>query len=468
MEVDQRIEWMEAWQESPIVRHNSFFDTKLWAKQEEILWAVRNHKYIAVRSGNTVGKTHVAAQIVLDYLTIYPDSIVVTTAPGWTQVAELMWREIAKCVQTSKIPIGGELLKTKLELSPSHYAIGISTNDVHRMSGFHSASGHLLAVIDEASGVEPAIWEAIHSLHPHRILAIGNPLEISGDFYDCFSSPIWHKISINCNECVKWQNENEVIPGLTTQEWINERCAEWGPKSYEFITHVLGEFPEEGPDTLISRAWVDKARTQVNNGEFGGDVDSEEDGPRILSGDSATRHGENRTCIGYRYGHTFKEIRSWQGIPVTEQVGILSSEAVRRKATDLVVDADGVGEGLYDVLEDKGLPIVDFHGGYGYKAMDGTKFRNLRSQFYWVISKKFEKGLYSLDQLGDDEFEILKNQLCCIKKKPPDAMGRIQIETKDDLHARGIKSPDYADMFMMSEYAWYMARYSQVQDYSWR
>ena len=100
--------------------------------------------------------------------------------------------------------------------------------------------------------------------------------------------------------------------------------------------------------------------------------------------------------------------------------------------------------------------------------MEAAKFRNLRSQFWWVVAKKFEKGLYSLKALPDREFEILKNQLCCVKVKAPDGMARFQVETKEDMISRGIKSPDYADAFVYAEYGFYMHKYQDVRSYQYR
>jgi hypothetical protein len=114
------------------------------------------------------------------------------------------------------------------------------------------------------------------------------------------------------------------------------------------------------------------------------------------------------------------------------------------------------------------MPIMEFHGGYGDMAIESAKFRNLRSQFYWIVAKKFEKGMYSLKNLPEKEYELLKNQLCCIKMKHMDAMNRIQIETKDDLMARGIKSPDYADAMVYSEYGFYMGHMGEIAPMRYR
>ncbi len=84
------------------------------------------------------------------------------------------------------------------------------------------------------------------------------------------------------------------------------------------------------------------------------------------------------------------------------------------------------------------------------------------------FSEKFEKGMISLKLLEQRDFEILKNQLCSIRKKSPDAQGRQQIETKDDMLARQIVSPDYADSLMMSEFGIYSGVMGDMQPIKWR
>jgi len=352
----------------------------------------------------------------------------------------------------------GALLKTQLQMNEEHFAIGLSTDDRQRFQGFHSP--HLLVVVDEAGGVSSDIWEAIEGLHPDKVLAIGNPLDPMGDFYNCFQSSLWNKITISCEDCVKWQKENHAIPGLVTNDWIQERRTEWGEKSALYQARVLGEFPEETADTLIQRKWVDDARRRDLK-------EDEEDTTRVVSCDVATKHGTNETVTSFRYGHTIKELKGYHQIPTTKIADILQWDYSRTRSTSVVVDSDGVGEGVSDMLVTRRIPTMEFHGGYGQKAIDVTRFRNLRTQFYWIVAKKFEKGLYDLTRIPQKEYELLKNQLCSIKTKPLDAQGRMQIETKEDLMARQIKSPDYADCFMMGEYGFWMGNMAELRPYKW-
>jgi len=458
---------VKAWQNDPVVRHDSFSDKRLWGKQEEILHSVRDNKKTTVKSGNTIGKSFIASDTCMDFLTIYgPEAKVITTAPTWTQVEGIIWKEIASYCNKSKIPIGAEPLKTELNFSGDWFARGISTNEVHRLQGFHSP--RLLVVIDEASGVAPEIWEAVEALHPYRVLAIGNPNEIVGNFYDTFSSSLWNKLTVSCQDCVDWQDIHGAVPGLVTQEWINERAEEWGRKSPLFDIHCLGEFPLETADTLISRGWLERARKGLDIENKPLDIENKEDTRRVIACDVATKHGECETVFIKRYGHTVESMTGHYRIPTTDIADKLAFSYSEYKPHNLVVDSDGIGEGVSDILTSRRVPVTEFHGGYGYKAIDNNRYKNLRSQFYWIVAKKFEKGLYNLSLLGDKEYEILKNQLCSIKTKAPDSMGRIQIETKDDLRARQIKSPDYADAFVYGEFGFWSSHYQEIAPVRYR
>ena len=158
-------------------------------KQIEVAEAVRDHARVAVRSAHGVGKTAVAARIVLWWLAAFPDSVVITTSATWNQVREQLWREVAVGFHASRGFFDGTLTDVRLELGPAHFALGISTAEPERFAGYHS--DRLLVVLDEASGVSEAVWEAAETLttSPNaHLLAIGNPTRSSGSFYRAFTS----------------------------------------------------------------------------------------------------------------------------------------------------------------------------------------------------------------------------------------------------------------------------------------
>ena len=68
----------------------------VWPVQEAILRALSTERRVAVKACHASGKTYVAGSAVLWFLSRYPDAIVVTTAPTWTQVEQVLWSEITR------------------------------------------------------------------------------------------------------------------------------------------------------------------------------------------------------------------------------------------------------------------------------------------------------------------------------------------------------------------------------------
>jgi phage terminase large subunit len=451
---------VKEWQESPLKLHAAISDKKLWGKQVEILQAVRKYPRIAVRSGNTVGKTKIAAEIVIDWLfTNYP-SKVVTTSASYAQVEEALWKEIGSLWTNLPFKVKGELQKVGLFFDNDHFAVGLSVDKPVRLQGRHSPN--LLVLVDEASGIDSTIWDMFEALHPKTIIVLGNPLDATGRFAECFMSDKWHKITVSCEDCVQWQEANGKIPGLVTREWVKDMADLHGIKSAWYRVHVLGLPPEQDEFALIERQWVDRARKGLDADGLPLEKEDEDVEVKIIPFDIASKHGENETVIGFRYGHTFKTIKGYRKQTSTFIRDMVQSMYSKLEAQVVVHDADGLGESMAEQLSEMHVPSLEFHGGYAQKATNG-KFRNLRSQFYWIVAKKFEKGLYDLSQLNEQDFEILRSQLCSIRVKPEDGMGRFQIETKEELMARGIKSPDYADCYVLGEYGFYMHKMIDVQ-----
>ena len=76
------------------------------------------------------------------------------------------------------------------------------------------------------------------------------------------------------------------VPGMITQEDIDDRKEEWGEESALYVGAVLGEFPDNLDDVVVplSKA-VAAARREL-----------EADGPVILRCDVA-RYGQDKTVV---------------------------------------------------------------------------------------------------------------------------------------------------------------------------
>jgi hypothetical protein len=220
-----------------------------WSKQREILEALRDHDRVAVRSAHGIGKTAIAARAVLWFLLAHgPNSCrVVTTAPTWEGVRDLLWAEIKVAVRNARVPFGATPNVTDLRLAADWFAKGLSTDVPERFQGHHA--DHLLLVVDEASGVDEAIYDAARGFltgQGAKVLLIGNPTRTVGTFRRAFDPDSgWRTIHVSAFDSPNLTGEDvptKVARALPTDEWIGEMRRDYGDESATYAVRVLGEF----------------------------------------------------------------------------------------------------------------------------------------------------------------------------------------------------------------------------------
>jgi phage terminase large subunit len=448
----------------------------LWEKQREIANDVATQRRVAVKSCNASGKTFLAADLTLWWVTTYSDGIVVTTAPTWTQVDQLLWGEIRKTVADPATKIKyGDINQTEIKLGPKNYAIGISTNQSARFSGFHA--GRVLILMDEAEGILPQVWEAINGLRAggHVVqLAIGNPLIVGGEYYDIFTTHRagWktHTISAFDTPNLRYvsltyldeqgaevtlghgknlleMTEEELDYGprsyLCGRRWLKEMFEEWGPNHPYFQSRVLGEFPTQGDDALIPLSWLEKLKLKDAK-------HSPED--VVRAGLDVAGPGEAETFLWVMKGDHLVLGKGWpQADPRGEIVAALAP--YKEELVSLNVDCIGVGWGIYLHLADifdrsspgGGKKKVVNAVNVGAPARDDKKFANSKAEYFWNLRMRAQAG----ELLGlTDEKTI--GQLAVIKYRQ-NSRGKIEIESKDELKKRGVKSPDRAEALMLCD-----------------
>ena len=238
----------------PVEFARDVLGVRLWAKQQELLSALPEHRRVAVKSGNGLGKGFSAAVAVLWFLYTHDPGIVLSTAPTFRQVRHILWRQIHSLHRRAPQRLGGKLLDTRWELGDDRYAMGLSADTADQFQGFHSPN--MLIVVDEAEGVSDIIYEAIEAVLTSagsQLLLIGNPTTTSGTFRRAFHQErsIYHCITISALGSPNVQAGKLVVPGLTTARWVEERRQIWGDQNPLYRARVLGEFPDQAEDTLI-------------------------------------------------------------------------------------------------------------------------------------------------------------------------------------------------------------------------
>lgn len=461
---------------------------RLWEAQVEILEAVRDHVRVAVRSCNGSGKTYVAAHIVLWWLMAFPESMVITTAPTERQVKEVLWREIRRAYRGNEELIDGKLTRTALELGDKHYAHGISTNEAGRFQGYHE--GNILFVVDEASGMREDIFEAIEGSMTSagaRLLLFGNPTALSGTFYEAFHRrrDLWHTLHISAFDTPNVVSGKIDVPGLVSPQWVNDAALNWGENSPMYEVRVLGDFPSEGEDTLISLRLIEDAvlkeptnprdvtvlrgpqdtvempsassgdkralrfsKLVLSPSNVGGDssnAGTEPQGP-IEIGVDVARFGNDRSVICVRQGERVLSLEAFGRQDTMATVGRVVA-VVERYAPEEVgavrVDVIGIGAGVVDRLRELGVAGVSAVN-VSERARNPEQFLNLRAELFDGLRQRFHEGRIQIPDNPDliAELSTLRYSFS--------SSGQVRLESKDALRSRGMTSPDHADALMLA------------------
>jgi len=417
---------------------------RLWSKQRDVLAAVERHNRVTVRSGHGVGKTLTAAVAGCWFLAEHAPALVVTTAPTFRQVKEVLWTELRRL--WLRTPWGrhgvGQVNQTEIRLSDDRRAFGFTTDEPQRLQGLHCEN--LLLIIDEAGGVSKEIFEAARSLltsRNSRALLIGNPIMPQGPFYESFRSPEWRGLAISCLESPNVAARKVVIPGLTTLAWVEEQKRAWGEGSLVYQARVLGEFPESGEDVLIPLRWVEAAQAREA---------PETDNASLRLGCDVARFGSDRTVLCLRDRFAVRHLESHVGQSTMATAGrILALARERRIAPQsCFLDDTGVGGGVTDRLHEQGFDITPVN--FAESAHDGDRFANRRTEMFWRLRDALNPDAPTPDALAiPRRFAELAGEIT----RPLysyTSRGQIKLESKDDIKARLGRSPDLADALALT------------------
>lgn len=474
--------------------------TKPWTPDQElILNSVVNHRRTAVHSGHSVGKTAILARIALWFLYRYEGSIVITTAPTKRQVEELLWGEIRSCFQKSQTKLAGRVLRTKIEIAERWQAIGFTattgTGDLSATAfqGFHAP--RVMILLDEAVAIDESILagaEGIAVGPEDRIVAIANPTDVGSWFYKACKN--WESViqldGLNHPNVIF--DDPQIIPGAVSKIWVQDRLLEWGEKSPLYLSKVRGVWPEESPDTLISLAWIEKAKAKYEEWVSGGAPDALR-GHGVAAGLDIASAGEDLTVFSVVEDGCWK-IPSLGGKP-SWHVGkdptfavelILSAFKCGLHIRILALDDTGLGASVTGMILKKQregeLPkfaIVGKHSrespwvipvNFGANAFTPHKFLDTKSELWWNLREALREGNLALPP--DHVMDLYKlprgNSLDTQISKPIydlEGKGRIRVYDKRGAHGEAGKektknlpadSPDVAHSCILANWAWKM------------
>lgn len=417
----------------------------VWSKQQEICESIVKHKYTAVRSCHSSGKSFISARIAAWWISVHPagSAFVVTTAPTFAQVRAILWREIGRA--HTKGNLKGRVNQTEWWLDrpgsddEEIVAYGRKPADYDQVAfqGIHAK--YVLVIVDEADGIPQTLIDAIESITTNqyaRILQIGNPYDPAGQFSRaCMPASGYNSIRIQAWDTPNFTDEDvpeELEDLLLSPEWVEDKRSKWGEGSPLWQSKIEAEFPEEGEDTLIPLSRIRRAMERT----------LEESEPIELGVDVA-RYGSDKSSIYYRGGSVVREVITFGKASTMITVGKVHEAIAATDATIAKIDVIGIGAGVYDRLEEQGVPVSAVNVGEG--ADDSEQFKNLRAELYWGLRQRFEDGDIDLDPADEDLAAELSGITWTTNSR-----GQILIESKDDMKKRGLPSPDRADAVMLA------------------
>lgn len=428
---------------TPLEFASDVLGVKLWAKQQEVLSSLVEHRRVAVKSGNGLGKGFCAAVAVLWFLHTHKDAaIALSTAPTFRQVRHVLWRQVHRLYRPRAELLGGKMLDTRWELADDRYAMGLSAENADQFQGFHSPN--MFIVVDEAEGVSDEIYEAIEAVMTSAdplLLLIGNPTIVTGAFRRAFYEErhLYHNITISALDSPNVQAGKTVIPGLTSARWVEERRETWGEDNPIYQARVLGEFPDQAEDTLISLSDIEEAARRWAEGQEG---DAGYGSDEVVLAVDVARFGSDRSVILRRQGGRVMEVRTFRDMDTMQLAGWVAA-AIRETSPERVcVDEIGVGAGVVDRLKEQGFPIRGIN--VARRASQDNIFANVRAEGYWRLKELFASG-----QIAIPSDHQLMGELAALHYSY-DSQGRVLMESKDAMRQRGLPSPDKADALMLA------------------
>ena len=400
------------------------FKARPW--QFEALSQLKRFSVLIVHRGG--GKTLAAVMKLIDsgLRCQVPDGRFAYVAPELKQAKTAAWTYL--CHYARKLP-RHQVNETELWVQlPNGARIRIfGADDPDSLRGQHLNG----IVLDEVAQMKPYVWgEVLLPALAARngwALFIGTPKGtnlLSETYFKAEANPAWfaHRYTV-ADTNVFTEAELAVIrSNQTDQQWRQEYLCDFDASSIETLISI----------DLVRKAMGRHLAEAVYNSE-----------PKVLGVDVALGGGD-LTAIQPRQGlvafapNVINEKDPHQiGDIVAHTIDVFKPDAV------FVDDSGGYGSGVVSRLRGLNYSAIVNPVQFGWTALD-ERYVNRAAEMWWKIKLWLEAG----GSLPNDQRYLLEltSRQCDYKN----ARGKLALETKDQMRARGIKSPDIADALALT------------------
>lgn len=394
----------------------------------------------AVSSGHGIGKSVMAAWIVVWIMSTRPHCRGTITANTFSQLETKTWAAIQKwtrlCLTGHWFTVtSNRMYQTQHKDTWFCAPQSCREENSEAFAGQHAADSTSFYIFDEDS----AIPEAVHDVAEGGLtdgepmcFRFGNPTRSSGSFYHaCFGGMRnrWHPLVVDSRQS-----------RFTNQAQIKEWEQDYGEDSDFFRVRVRGLPPSASDAQFIDLARISASQTRQ--------VVVLPDEPLVAGCDLAWG-GSDDNVIRFRRGLDARSIAPIRikgeftrdpSVLTSKLAQIMSTEYGGRKVSMLFMDSAGIAGPIAQRLRTMGYRNVQ-EVNFGADS-PSEKCRYFRDYIWAELRDWLLQG--AIDKSSDLEVDLSGPGM------RPDNRQRIWLESKEDMKKRGLDSPDDGDALALT------------------
>jgi len=372
---------------------------------------------VALKACNGAGKTcRVAAPAALWHASVFPGSLTIATAGVFRQVSEQLFPAIHAHAHKFR---GWTFNECEVRTHHGSRILGFSTDQPDRFEGWHN--DNLLMILDEAKSIPDGIFESVERCQPTRLLLLSSPGGCGGFFYQAFNErrKFFRQHTVSAFQC----------PHISPA-WIAEQIEKWGEQHPLIRSMIFAEFMASGEDgAVIPVTFLERCLASpppfADNGQVQAFCDF--------------AAGGDENVLAVRRGNRVEIAAAWREPDTMRAVGrfIQLFREHSLSADTILADEGGLGKVMCDALSEAGWHVQRVNNGA--PADNAAAYANKGAEIWFEGRRLIERQQITLP--GDKE---LFAQLTT-RRGWPDSKGRLTLEPKSEMRARGLPSPDRAD-----------------------